>query len=327
MKKLLYYPSFEVQNYNWLKFALLYIDELRPIIPTEGDRYLSGEYSKIISDTDLINQYRPNYEDGTRATLDAIDVIENILREPNRYSNLLGGQHFVEEWKDTGSHKYIIFEQKYTDQWKEFCIRERLGKPKGEGVIVAKSLGLLYMTLLTNVISEKMRLSTITDYQNLDNISILARRQIPTDNTINVAKGIISLKLPKNLENMSFGKIIEYRNRRDFKKCLHAFHADLEKYLKDLEDGKAEKGFLDMGYEGVSEYYLDMALLGVEMEAFAFSSWMAITSPENYAALTSTVLTGTTLLINSIYTINKLWRHTEGTRMQRKYLTELSKIQ
>jgi len=33
MQKLLYYPNFEMKNENFLKFALLYIDEIRPIIP------------------------------------------------------------------------------------------------------------------------------------------------------------------------------------------------------------------------------------------------------------------------------------------------------
>ena len=33
MKSMVYYPGFEVQNEKWLKFALLYFEELRPIIP------------------------------------------------------------------------------------------------------------------------------------------------------------------------------------------------------------------------------------------------------------------------------------------------------
>jgi hypothetical protein len=37
LKKLIYYPSFEAEDINWLKFALLYIDVLKPIIPRSGD--------------------------------------------------------------------------------------------------------------------------------------------------------------------------------------------------------------------------------------------------------------------------------------------------
>jgi hypothetical protein len=39
--ELIYYPGFEVQNPDWLKLALLYIDRLDPIIPVSDDKYLT----------------------------------------------------------------------------------------------------------------------------------------------------------------------------------------------------------------------------------------------------------------------------------------------
>ena len=86
MESLLYYPGFEVENINWLKFALLYLNKLRPIIPPDGDKYLSDNFKFINDETDLIDKYRPNYEEGFNATLDAIDVIDKILSHPDRYS-------------------------------------------------------------------------------------------------------------------------------------------------------------------------------------------------------------------------------------------------
>ena len=50
LKSLLYYPNFEIANKTWLKFALLYIDELRPIIPDmpyrEEDYLMANEQVK-----------------------------------------------------------------------------------------------------------------------------------------------------------------------------------------------------------------------------------------------------------------------------------------
>lgn len=59
MQELIYYPGFEVRNVSWLKFALLYIETLRPIIPVSGDKHISNFYSRIINETDLIERFRP----------------------------------------------------------------------------------------------------------------------------------------------------------------------------------------------------------------------------------------------------------------------------
>jgi hypothetical protein len=68
MKKLIYYPSFEIHDQTWLKFALLYFDQLQPIVPFDGDRYISNETRNILDSTDLIKFCRPDFETGLTAT-------------------------------------------------------------------------------------------------------------------------------------------------------------------------------------------------------------------------------------------------------------------
>lgn len=327
MKELLYYPSFEIKHPDWLKFALLYIDELQPIIPQEGDKYLSDDYKEIIDKTDLIRQYRPDIDDGTPATLDAIEIIEKILQNPKRYSSLLDGPDFIEKWKKNENQNYTIFEKKYTKAWENFCIDNQLGRINDEGIAVSRTLGLIYMTFLTNVISEAKDIPSVTDHQNLDSISILARRtKGQTDETINLAKGIINIKLPKKLTYISLEKIIEHRKRKDFKERLHAFHLDFEQYLIDLEHGNVGKGFLDSRYKGIKDFYLDLALLGMELEVFTLSSWLTVKNPENWFARSVQFLTGTSFLIKGVQTVNKYWTHTKNTRLSRKYLADLEKL-
>ena len=65
MKDMIYYPGFETRDENWLKFALLYFDTLRPIIPYtiySEKRYLSDTFQYVMGETDLIKPYRPEYE-------------------------------------------------------------------------------------------------------------------------------------------------------------------------------------------------------------------------------------------------------------------------
>lgn len=51
MKDMIYYPGFETRNENWLKFALLYFDVLRPIIPyttRSESTYLSENFQRVM---------------------------------------------------------------------------------------------------------------------------------------------------------------------------------------------------------------------------------------------------------------------------------------
>ena len=76
MHRLLYYPNFEIQDENFLKFALLYIDEIRPIIPRGVESSLSGSMKDIIKSTDLIKPYAPDYTQGDLASEAAIKHLE-----------------------------------------------------------------------------------------------------------------------------------------------------------------------------------------------------------------------------------------------------------
>ncbi len=44
MTPLVYYPGFEPADENWLKFALLYLERVTPIIPESADIWLSDDF-------------------------------------------------------------------------------------------------------------------------------------------------------------------------------------------------------------------------------------------------------------------------------------------
>lgn len=60
MERLIYYPSFETYDNCWLKFALLYLDSLHPIIPEQGMCFLGEDFRRIIAETDLVRPYSPD---------------------------------------------------------------------------------------------------------------------------------------------------------------------------------------------------------------------------------------------------------------------------
>lgn len=84
MKELLYYPGFEIKNETWLKFALLYLDHISPIIPyinaSEKD-YLTPTFLKVKNNSDLISIKRPTPDDIDVAFETVLAKLENQLEK------------------------------------------------------------------------------------------------------------------------------------------------------------------------------------------------------------------------------------------------------
>ena len=110
MNDLIYYPTFEIADPNWLKFALLYIDKLHPIIPESGDDRLTDFTKNLMYETDLIVPHRPNIDEGWNATSDAIEYVERILRRPGFYGKFFGHPDLLVKWKSPRSQKFVLYE-------------------------------------------------------------------------------------------------------------------------------------------------------------------------------------------------------------------------
>lgn len=176
MEELIYYPAFEPKSIDWLKFALLYIDRLDPIVPASGDKYLSELYWKVTEETDLLRSHRPTEGEGLRASRDAVDIGEGILKAPEDYHEVFVDTNFVDRWRSKESRKYTLFREKYSDPWERFCLENKLGHKVREGLAVAKDLGFIYMTVLAQAIGDSRGMSPVTDYGELDKFAILARK-------------------------------------------------------------------------------------------------------------------------------------------------------
>ncbi|MCX5813339.1 MAG: hypothetical protein NT178_12465 [Proteobacteria bacterium] len=328
MEQLIYYPGFEIKDHDWLKFALLYIDELNPIIPTAGDIFLTELHRKLTEETDLIKPHRPNYEEGMNATFDALDIVEKIIRNPSRYLRLFGTSKIIEKWQQPENHNYTLFEDKYTYEWEQFCRNAKLSTQSDLGIMLPKELGLIYMTILANAISESRGISSITDYKALDNLSILIRRTTDPLKKMSTAKSIINLKLPANLRDVAVDKIIKFRNRPQFKIKLNSFHQELNNFLSNIEVGNTAFDFIE-SYEQVwSDFSDELVQLGTGIVTLGLGIWIAISSPEITTAkyLKEVVAAGTTLSVGSLISLRNAWKKTQPKRFTRKYLADLQKI-
>jgi len=328
MKNLIYYPGFEVRDPAWLKFALLYIDELNPIIPESGDRHLSDLHLKMIGETDLLASHRPTDKEGWLATLDAMGEIEKVMKRPESYSPLFGSGDFLSAWKSPDKHDYTLFLEKYTDDWKRFCIHNHFGTPTSEGIKVHEDLAFVYMTLLAQTIADSRGLSPISDHPKLDEFSIFTRTEGSAESEkIEVAQAVIELQLPANLNEIDLSDVISVRNRQGFKTRLEAFHQEFDKYFDSIESG-ARPGKFVASFDSIWKDFADDILqTGLGTISFGLGVWITVNSvqagPANYL---KEVVAGTLLAVGGAVKIQKTWKNSQTKRYTRKYLTDLTKI-
>lgn len=337
MKEFIYYPGFEVRNQNWLKFALLFLDKLDPIIPYSGDKVLTDQWRRILNETDLIkinrpksdkNSKYPKFDEGYAATLDAIDQMEKIFKHPERYKFIFNTPNIVELWKNSENQTWTLFEEKYSEEWKNYCKDNKIVNYSSHGLMLPREVCLIYMTILAQCIADSKGISPITDYKSLDKFSIFTRQSTKKEkDTIEISQQIINLSLPKNLNELSLKTIINLRKKGSFKKRQTAFQDELSKFISNVENGKNVEEFPDSLGSTWSDLRGDILGIGTGVAAFSLGIWVFfLSSGIGLPAALEKVAGGISIAVGATATIKKTWKHTENKRLSRKYLADLGNL-
>lgn len=163
MSSLIYFPGFEPCDQNWLKFAMLYLDKVEPIVPLSADIKLTDTFRELLEYTDFISLYRPNHGEGERATADAIEQVEKILRHPKLYKQTFGTDRIDELWRSADQPLVEIWHEKFSSSWRDFRIVNNFGRDASNGIAIPQSLADVYMTILANCIADQRGVSSISD--------------------------------------------------------------------------------------------------------------------------------------------------------------------
>jgi hypothetical protein len=260
VKEMIYYPSFEVKNKNWLKFAMLYFDSLRPIIPytvASETEYLSEDFRRIMYDTDLILPYRPEYDEGNHASILACEEFEKYLSNPERYKAYFGRYYadkLLEKWRTPAFQDCILFEGKYSNIFFAYCIENDIATPCREGISICEDLAFAYMSLLADVISRRNELEMITD--NTQYSSLLLRNNMfiskSTQNNLKIAENNLEICIPGNLSDIPISEIIHLRSQRNFNDLRKAYVSEIRKLIEYKESVR-----LDYSMEELLSYKKD----------------------------------------------------------------------
>lgn len=326
MKSLLYYPSFEPPSDIWLKFSLLYLEDFQSIVPYDKRHLLSDDYKRIENETDLVSLYNPKYDTGSRASIQAIEEVEKILSNTYDRSHLFGKVNVVRKWKHKDNWNYIVHKEKFSHNWLQFCEENELGTETAEGVRLPEELAFVFMTHLAKEIAFEESMELITDNNKFDSFTNHSRS---TTHTINrkskFAKGIFNLIVPKNLSEIPFERLIEFRNNN--RELITAFNQELDDVQQKIGNGYREQDFIDRYNNIYSEFSKEVLLQGFGIASIPLAAYMLIqnksaTSPEYIKE----ILGALGIILGGGYTMNKGLQDLKTKRYCKKYITNLERL-
>ncbi|USK64046.1 hypothetical protein [Peribacillus frigoritolerans] len=327
MKSLIYYPTFEINNINWLKFALLYIKELNPIIPNTGKSSLNPNFIEFMNNNNLIKPYQPRYREGVNASLEAASEIETILRYPNRFIRYLETSNILEDWRNINNQNYEIYSDKYSNVWDQFCVDSGIGHSSSKGIKVSEDVAIIYMSILANTIAEGRGVSAITDNKKYNNLLLALRQTDKIDQQkITLASDVINLKLPRALEEIPLSEFINLRQKDSFNRKLMAFHSTLDSYLDSLEEDASTADYLDSLQYSIKELTSEIVVFGLSSISVGLGVWFAVNDKNitNLEVLKEVSSIGG--LVGGVASIKNIRKKTETKRFGRKFLSDLTKM-
>ena len=326
MKKFIYYPNFEPPDNEWLKFAILYLDKFESIVPYNRRHLVSDEFRLLENETDLLNMFSPDYSQGERASIKAIQESERFINKTYTTSSLFNRVNIQRDWRNPDSWEYQIFGEKFSHSWTEYCESERIGKRNQNGLMLPKSLAFLYMTHLAKEIAFDREGNIITDNLEYDRYTSYARIKSTNTNVRDkFMRGIIDLKIPKNLNSISFDKLIEFRNNN--RELIQAFNSQINVIEHSISNGLTEQNFIDNYNYTLKELTKEIIKLGIDIAIIPLAFYTLI---QNSDALNQEyvkeILGSLGVLGGGYFGVKKSLYDNREERLCKKYLTRLSHL-
>lgn len=274
MRDMIYFPGFEVKNENWLKFALLYFDTLRPIIPytlCSMESYLSDTFQRVLNETDLIRPYQPDEHESSCASILACEEFEKFLSRPEIYGRYFlrsGPGPHIQKWRDHRYQDCTLFRGKYSQVFFDFCIDNKIAAPCQEGIRISSDLAFVYMSLLADVFSKQHEYEMITDVQKYSQYLISKDLTLSRANQtrIRAVQNNVVFSLPADLSHIPLEQFVQLRKGRDFNAARKAYMSQIEQLIAHQENGDY------FSLEDLLSYKKDLLRIGQQLFSFTASA-------------------------------------------------------
>jgi len=327
MKNLIYYPTFEPKNDDWLKYALIYVDDFSPIIPDEGRQKLSVSFSRIKDETDIVNIINPVYEHATLASLDTVKELGIIQKNPDFYRDIFDVPNILRKFEDNNNWDYEIFEKKYNSSFREELIKRKYACESPKGILTSPQMANLFMTFLANRIAEDGSGNPITDDKKLDMLGkyIFLKNKNSTDEIQELAQIVIQSKLPKNIKEIPLEKFIEFRKKEEIQELRKNFNKSLENFYSSIEEENKDPNHFKKSLEEYEKLFSkEIILFFAAASVITFDAVTSIFGDQKLEIVKN--LAKSLPLIKSVSSLRKSYKDDSEKLKSRKFLTEISRI-
>ncbi|MDQ8141819.1 hypothetical protein [Chryseobacterium sp. CFS15] len=327
MKRLIYYPTLEPQDINWLKYALIYIDNFSPIIPKSAENKITDVFKSITDNTDLITILKPTYNQGDRASTKTLVELENIQRFPNQYRDKFNVVNIEKTLKDVGNWDYKILKEKFNMDFGDEILKRGLGIQVKEGIRTSSELGNLFMIFLSEEIAKDEKGNPITDITKYDNLTTYIRSIDINQHDVpaHFIRTIIDLSLPKNIQDIPVEKLIEFRNYSEINELRNKLNISLSNFYKSLENGTDPHQYLKFIEQNSNELAQQILLFFGGLFGVSLAASTIMSNPLSTESIKE-ITEGTLMSVEAISAIKSAWSSNGEKRAARKFLTKLNQI-
>lgn len=341
MAGLVYYPGFSVVNERWLKYALLYLDEISPIVPNEvkWQININDMTRRVNSETDLIKVCIPRWRELMESGRIAITFLEEFIKSPDLLAGALRGEpnlgigiDILSNWRNPNSHDTQLFDGKFAYTLWEFCNQYDFCADSEDGIMIPSHLANIYMSILANEIAAAQGLDVITDVEECNRLILNheANTRNIVDGNFEAARSEIDYYLPCNLDSISIERIIQMRNNPDFRAMRSAFSHQIESMLQYREKHDYSFSFDEMMYTKIHlvEYLLKSfdVLAVVATSAVSFGALRNGFQGGDMVPLAISAYTDLRVSLSARETIKKIRGRYHERRFARKYICEISNL-
>jgi len=323
MQNLIYYPTFEPTDIDWLKFALIYIDRFSPIIPDRGQSGLSDTFRIIKENTELISIHKPEWSEGDNATTKVIREIEFIKQFPQLQGSTFGGADIINTWRNREEWHYIVYEEKYSSPFKGYCLLNEFAEEVPDGIIMSKELAMFFMAFLAEEIAFRKGAHPITDIVELDSISTYARAKNPANEMkLQAVKTLVGTAVPSGLSAIPVEKFIAFRQDSGINELRGSFNRSLDSYYDSLEQGFDPEAYIKTIKKTNNELIKELGLFFGGLVSTGISGSILLKNPDQLE-LVKQLIEGTMLGIGGVASIHGAIKGGKDKRNARKFLTRI----
>lgn len=224
---LLYYPSINIPDGNWLRNSLLYTDQVSSIVPFADtkDERLSDEMRILLDEgqyhpTSVFKELDPSNKEFTKFQKNFINTIES--KEFKSYKKEIKKYGYRQ---NQGITNYTMYAEKLSQKMANFLSDKNLLKRGNMGVFsVEKNTAIIYMSMLADYlacINSRYLVIPSTDKQEFEKLAfqladekVLTHRIqlndcLPTPSTSATLRDIVKFKSKRKQELLQFREVLD----------------------------------------------------------------------------------------------------------------------